>query len=273
MSITIISSIGLVVTVFLLTYGNILFSNNAFGIIIDGLTSHSSNDNNEEIFSDLESLFKNNYGAFDSETDQIDLQDNSDNMRLSDREFPMYAEDQIDIEDNSNTNRIDDGEFTHSSEDQIDIEDNSNTNRIDFEVPLDPFQLTYVNVEENNDELDASGIVHLSFDLSEGQVEYEVFFDGMSYVDGDDVEIVQIHLGEQGQDGPSVLTLCNEKKKEGHCREGPGLSVEGTLEDKDLEGPLKHASFDDLIESIKSGESYIYVQTRDHPDGELRGQI
>lgn len=248
-SITIISSIGLVVTVFLLTYGNILFSNNAFGIIIDGLTSHNSNDNNEEMFSDLESLFKNNYGAFDSENDQIDLQDNSDNMRLNDRDFPMYAENQIDIEDNSNTNRI------------------------DFEVPLDPFQLTYVNVEENNDELDASGIVHLSFDLSEGQVEYEVFFDGMSYVDGDDVEIVQIHLGEQGQDGPSVLTLCNEKKKEGHCREGPGLSVEGTLEDKDLEGPLKHASFDDLIESIKSGESYIYVQTRDHPDGELRGQI
>ena len=34
----------------------------------------------------------------------------------------------------------------------------------------------------------------------------------MSYVAGDDVEIIQIHLGEQGENGPTVLSLCDEKK-------------------------------------------------------------
>ena len=51
----------------------------------------------------------------------------------------------------------------------------------------------------------------------------------MSYLEGDDVEIIQIHLGTPGHDGPTVLSLCNEKIKEGHCREGPGLSVEGSI--------------------------------------------
>ena len=97
--------------------------------------------------------------------------------------------------------------------------------------------------------------------------------EGMSYLDGDDVEIIEIHLGTYGQNGPRILSLCNEKIKEGHCREGPGLSVEGVIDEKDLTGPLKGSSFRELIEFFKSGQSYVYVQSRDHPDGEMRGQI
>ena len=95
----------------------------------------------------------------------------------------------------------------------------------------------------------------------------------MSYLEGDDVEIVQIHLGTPGQNGPTVLSLCNEKIGVGHCREGPGLSVEGILTENDLEGPLKGSSFGELIRLIESSESYVYVQSRDHPEGEIRGQI
>ena len=51
------------------------------------------------------------------------------------------------------------------------------------------------------------------------------------------------------------------------------MSVEGVLEEKDLKGPLKGSSFDELIKLIESGESYVYVQSRDHPEGEIRGQI
>ena len=40
-----------------------------------------------------------------------------------------------------------------------------------------------------------------------------------------------------------------------------------------LEGPLNSASFSELIRLIESGESYVYVQSRDHPEGEIRGQI
>ena len=33
------------------------------------------------------------------------------------------------------------------------------------------------------------------------------------------------------------------------------------------------SSFSELIRSVESGESYVYVQSRDHPEGEIRGQI
>ena len=113
----------------------------------------------------------------------------------------------------------------------------------------------------------------MTIDPSFGELSFEVFFEGMSYLEGDNVEIIQIHLGRPGQNGPTVLSLCNEKTGEGHCREGSGLSVQGSLTDKDLEGPLNGSSFGELIRLIESGESYVYVQSRDHPEGEIRGQI
>jgi hypothetical protein len=64
-----------------------------------------------------------------------------------------------------------------------------------------------------------------------------------------------------------------KKKGKGHCREGPGLSVEGVLDEKDLKCPLKGSSLNELIGLMESGESYVYVQSRDHPEGEIRGQI
>ena len=141
---------------------------------------------------------------------------------------------------------------------------------IRFTAYLEPYQI----VSEYMDyDIDSHGIVYLSIDPSFGELSYEVFFEGMSYLEGDDVEIIQIHLGTPGQNGPTVLSLCNEKIGEGHCREGPGLSVEGTLTEKDLEGPLNGSSFSELIRLIESGESYVYVQSRDHPEGEVRGQI
>ena len=141
---------------------------------------------------------------------------------------------------------------------------------INFFAPLDPYQ---VASKDRDYDLDSHGIVYLSFDPFIEELSYEVFLEGMSYLDGDDVEVIQIRLGEQGKNGPTVLSLCNEKKEKGHCREGPGLSVEGVLEEKDLKGPLKGSSFNDLIGLIESGESYVYVQSRDHPEGEIRGQI
>jgi CHRD domain-containing protein len=141
---------------------------------------------------------------------------------------------------------------------------------INFVAPLDPYQVVS---EDRNYDSDSHGIVYLSFDPSIDELSYEVFLEGMSYEEGDDVEIIQIHLGTPGENGPTVLSLCNEKKGKGHCREGPGLSVEGVLEEKDLKGPLKNSSFSELIKVFEHGQSYVYVQSRDHPEGEIRGQV
>ena len=147
---------------------------------------------------------------------------------------------------------------------------NQNKYKNEFIVQLDPYQI----ISDKRDYYpNSSGIVYLSFDPSIDELSFKVFLEGMSYEEGDDVEIIQIHLGTPGENGPTVLSLCNEKKEKGHCREGPGLSVEGVLEEKDLEGPLKGSSLNELIGLIESGESYVYVQSRDHPEGEIRGQI
>ena len=146
----------------------------------------------------------------------------------------------------------------------------NNYNGINFVAPLDPYQIVS---QDRGYDLDSHGIVYLSINPSFGELSYRVFVEGMSYLEGDDVEIIQIHLGTPGENGPTVLSLCNEKKGKGHCREGPGLSVAGVLEENDLKGPLKGSSFGELIRLIESGESYVYVQSRAHPDGELRGQI
>jgi hypothetical protein len=143
-----------------------------------------------------------------------------------------------------------------------------------FIAPLDPYQIISEEEEEDTDiTLESHGVVYLSIDPFSDELSYEVFLEGLSYEEGDDVEIIQIHLGIPGENGPTILSLCDEKKGKGHCREGPGLSVEGILNGKDLKGPLKESSFNELMELIESGESYVYVQTRDHPEGEIRGQI
>jgi hypothetical protein len=159
-------------------------------------------------------------------------------------------------------------ELHNFSDQNVDALDNNYyySGGINFVAPLDPYQI--VSQDRGDHELDSYGIVYLSIDPYLGELSYQVFVEGMSYLEGDDVEIIQIHLGIRGQDGPTVLSLCNEKIKE-----GPGLSVEGVLEEKYMEGPLKGSSFRELINLIESGESYVYVQSRDHPEGEIRGQI
>ena len=142
--------------------------------------------------------------------------------------------------------------------------------RDEFVAQLDPYPVISDNGYYY---LDSHGIAYLSFDYSSNVLSYKVIVEGMSYLDGDDVEIIQIHLGTYGENGPTILSLCDEKIGEGHCREGPGLSVEGVVKEKDLTGPLKGSSFSELIGFFKSGQSYVYVQSDDHPEGEMGGQI
>ncbi|MGE5634830.1 MAG: CHRD domain-containing protein [Deltaproteobacteria bacterium] len=179
--------------------------------------------------------------------------------------------DDLNINNNNNNNQQ---SFSYLKYKNNYLEDyvynNQNKYKNEFIVQLDPYQI----VSDKRDYYpDSSGIVYLSVDSSSKELSFKVFLEGMSYEEGDDVEIIQIHLGTPGENGPTVLSLCNEKKGKGHCREGPGLSVEGVLEEKDLKGPLKNSSFSELIKVFEHGQSYVYVQSRDHPEGEIRGQV
>jgi hypothetical protein len=51
------------------------------------------------------------------------------------------------------------------------------------------------------------------------------------------------------------------------------LYAEGKIAEYLLMGPLKGESFNRFLQMMKAGEAYVNVQTKKHPDGEIRGQI
>ncbi|WP_306536487.1 CHRD domain-containing protein [Geobacter sp.] len=79
-----------------------------------------------------------------------------------------------------------------------------------------------------------------------------------------------IHRGKKGSSGPPLANLYTGPKKEGKFN---GTLAEGTLTENDLTGELMGKSFNELVQYIQSGETYVNVHTDANPDGEIRGQI
>jgi len=85
-----------------------------------------------------------------------------------------------------------------------------------------------------------------------------------------DVTAAYIQKGKRGKNGPPVMNLFTEPKKE---NVSGTLLAEGKVEPYLLIGPLKGKSVNVLIELMEAGEAYVNIQTKKHPDGEIRGQI
>ena len=51
------------------------------------------------------------------------------------------------------------------------------------------------------------------------------------------------------------------------------LATSGTINNLDLQGPLKGKNISDLITLIESGDTYVNVHSESNSDGEIRGQI
>jgi hypothetical protein len=85
-----------------------------------------------------------------------------------------------------------------------------------------------------------------------------------------DITAAHIHKGKKGEKGPPVADLFREPKKENITGT---LLVEGKVEPYLLIGPLKGKSIESLIRLIEEKDAYVNVQTKKHPEGEIRGQI
>lgn len=83
-----------------------------------------------------------------------------------------------------------------------------------------------------------------------------------------------IHLGAKGKEGPPVATLypfgTSPPVKESKFS---GILAQGVITAANLEGPLKGKPLSALLKEIQDGNAYVKVHTKQHPDGELRGQI
>ena len=96
-------------------------------------------------------------------------------------------------------------------------------------------------------------------------IKYKIKVSGTS-----DVTSADIHLGEKGQNGETVVDLLKDSKKNGIRQE---TSIRGNITSSDLKGSLEGKILTDLILAMKNGTTYINIDTPYHEDGEIRGQI
>ena len=85
------------------------------------------------------------------------------------------------------------------------------------------------------------------------------------------VTAAHIHMGQMGENGDIVVTLC---KAETCTSDASGsLSLTGTFNATNLEGPMAGKQIEDLANEMTNGGTYANVHTQQNPNGEIRGQI
>lgn len=111
----------------------------------------------------------------------------------------------------------------------------------------------------------AKGEAKFSLSKGEDRLTYTVVLHGI-----ENVTAAHVHKGKRGENGPPVADLFKEPK--GKTATDTLLS-EGVIFAYDLIGPLKGKSIKSLMEMIEAGDAYVNVHSKDHPEGEIRGQI
>ena len=79
-----------------------------------------------------------------------------------------------------------------------------------------------------------------------------------------------IHKGRNGTNGNVVVDLLKLSK---HSNSPQGMVMRGNITDSSLTGPMKGQTVKDLQTAMANGDTYVNVHTKDHPNGEIRGQI
>jgi hypothetical protein len=96
------------------------------------------------------------------------------------------------------------------------------------------------------------------------------------------VTAAHIHRGSAGTNGPIVANLnirgtfagaSASASAGGDGSATTSTSTGGTITSADLKGPLAGKHVSDLVQLIKDGKAYANVHTRQHPNGEIRGQL
>ncbi len=111
---------------------------------------------------------------------------------------------------------------------------------------------------------------------STGKATFTLSKDGMSLryrvkVKGiESVTASHIHIGAMGKAGPPIALIKITASKMGKFN---GTLAKGKITAQELMLSYKGKTLNDLIDAMKSGNTYINVHTTKYPDGEIRGQI
>jgi hypothetical protein len=128
---------------------------------------------------------------------------------------------------------------------------------------------------------DGTGIAN--FEVGENSLYYQV-----NVLNAGKITSVQINHGAVGTNGDAIVTLIESKGDDDAKlvdniptltgiasikQRSSSFSASGNVNVADLTGLFKDKTIADLVIAMKRGETYVNVQTEDHPEGELRGQI
>jgi hypothetical protein len=94
---------------------------------------------------------------------------------------------------------------------------------------------------------------------------YKVNFTGIIHPTG-----IGVHMGKTGSNGDLIVDLMKQAKIQST---NVGMIVTGSFTTQDLIGPMKGKTILELVDSMKSGDTYLSVDTEKHPTGEIRGQL
>lgn len=90
----------------------------------------------------------------------------------------------------------------------------------------------------------------------------------------ENVTAAHIHLAPAGENGPVIAWLYPEgPPAEPIDGRFSGVLSVGAITAGDLVGPMVGATFEEFLEAIRDGNTYVNVHTGEYPAGEIRGQI
>jgi hypothetical protein len=113
-----------------------------------------------------------------------------------------------------------------------------------------------------------------------GQASFNLSKDGkslhykLSVANLSDITMAHIHLGPPGKNGPVAVWLYpSHPYPQLKIGKFSGVLAQGTVNAKNLAGPLRGKALAVLIKDMKSGRTYVNVHTSAHPEGAIRGEI
>jgi hypothetical protein len=90
----------------------------------------------------------------------------------------------------------------------------------------------------------------------------------------DNITMGDLHIGKSGEFGPVVVTLFKSVTPlVFHVVGGSYFLAQETITSSDLQAHLYGKQISDLINSMKNGQVYVNIHTKQYPKGEIRGQI
>src|SRR5437867_1707168 len=120
---------------------------------------------------------------------------------------------------------------------------------IDFEVP--PVNTT------------AEGVIN--FKSKDSSMSWKMNITGITDAIG-----AHIHKAKNDTNGDDIVDLLKGSK---HSNMPQGMVMRGNITDSSLAGPMKGQTLADLNTSMVNGDTYVNFHTKDHPKGEIRGQV